>query len=345
MTLWQIAAGEPRRDYRSLFIQHDVMLIGPGDPGAFDSVKYPAGQGASANSQVQNFATAPVPGDLVLLRVGHAVVAIGRIPEGADTAYLWNELFDDVLGWDLQHSRRVQWEPDLLKKFGDLKAIFETRKQQPTFTRVHEVETAVLDKIRASFPKRELRPLPVVSPVLSIEEFGVELFSAGVSNEVIDRLLGAIVRTRRLANWYRTAEGRPSEHEIVAHCIVPLLRALGWSEQLLGVEWQKIDVAVFDRTPTDVASCIAVVEAKGMNLPLSQAYEQAKGYVETRKLSKCRVIATADESRLFTYRREKDKWPEAPTGYLNTRAPRLRHLLPLHASSVGTVVELLPGRL
>ncbi len=30
MKVWQIAAGEPGRDYRKLFFDHDVMLLGQG---------------------------------------------------------------------------------------------------------------------------------------------------------------------------------------------------------------------------------------------------------------------------------------------------------------------------
>jgi uncharacterized short protein YbdD (DUF466 family) len=38
--VWQIAAGETGRRYPELFIDHDVMFIGPGDAGEFDFDKY-----------------------------------------------------------------------------------------------------------------------------------------------------------------------------------------------------------------------------------------------------------------------------------------------------------------
>ncbi|MDZ4779859.1 MAG: hypothetical protein SGJ19_06380 [Planctomycetia bacterium] len=67
--------------------------------------------------------------------------------------------------------------------------------------------------------------------------------------------------------WYRSsglATNRPSEHEIVAQVILPLMIALGWSEQLLAVEWHKIDLAVFRGTPTDAEHCELVCEAKAI---------------------------------------------------------------------------------
>src|SRR5256885_6463148 len=43
----------------------------------------------------------------------------------------------------------------------------------------------------------------------------------------------------RLLSWYAQFggdSGRPTEHEVVAHMVLPLLLALGWSEQLVAVE-------------------------------------------------------------------------------------------------------------
>jgi len=40
MTVWQVACGEPQRDFMDVFFKHDVMLIGPGDPGSFEESRY-----------------------------------------------------------------------------------------------------------------------------------------------------------------------------------------------------------------------------------------------------------------------------------------------------------------
>lgn len=341
--LWQIAAGETARDYRELFLEHDLMLIGPGTPGAAPASVY---QGAGVMGTIHSFAMDPRPGDPVLMRMGREVIAVGIIPQ--EEGYFWKDDYDDVLGWDLQHARRVQWQPDLLDQFPDLKTVFSTRKQQPTFTRVHVIADDQVNQLASRFVPRELKPLPTVAPVLTREKLGIELFAAGVANDVVDRLLNVLEQVKRLSSWYKGehAGDRPTEHEVVAHILVPLLKSLGWSEQLLGVEWHHVDVAVFDRTPTIKENCVAVFEAKGLGEPLSSAFDQARAYVDQLELERCRLIVTADGGRLMVYLRNADgTWDSQPSRYLNCSAPRDAHLLPRKASSVQALVGLLPGRL
>jgi len=345
LTIWQVAAGEPVRDYSSLFLDHDIMLIGPGTLGPVTSNLYP---GRGIDSQIRSFARDPQPGDLVLLRLGHEVLAIGVIPSGDDSKYIWSSTFDDVLGWDLQHVRRVCWSPEVLSTHPEIRSVFHDRLQQPTFTRIH-IPT-IRDKVLALehiVRERQLKSLPEVSPILSDEELGIELFSAGVANDVIDQLIVTFSKIRRLATWYegKHSGNRPTENEVVTHILVPLLRSLGWSEQLLAVEWEKVDVAIFDRVPTKKKNCIAVCEAKGLGGSLGPAFEQAKKYIDKLSLHRCKVIVTAEGPRMMIYYKEFDNWSDRPKRYLNCLRPRLFHLLPKGVNSVEGIVSLLPGRL
>lgn len=79
--VWQIAAGERARGYCDLFVGHDLMLIGPGDPDPVGEGKY-LGSGTSVESQVVAFAQRSAPGDLVLHRLGQEVHAVGTIRSG-----------------------------------------------------------------------------------------------------------------------------------------------------------------------------------------------------------------------------------------------------------------------
>ncbi|WP_409292728.1 hypothetical protein [Peribacillus sp. SCS-37] len=272
MNVWQIAAGDGARDYTDLFLKYDVMLIGPGTPGHFlkNEQKY---NKSSMTNQIRSFCKNPKPGDIVLLRYGHEIRAVGLIPDIPEHQYMWVECFDDVLGWDLQHTRRVLWYTQPVPIIQRGKPLFSNYKQQPTFTAVREARvTNLVSQLKLQMPIRDLKPLPALrSGTFSNNELGIELFNAGLPNNAVEDVLNVLSRIQRLAKWYSQQEGsnRPSEHEIVAHMIVPLMLGMGWSEQLLAIEWKKIDLAFFNTVPTDPKSCFMICEAKRPNQSLT----------------------------------------------------------------------------
>lgn len=345
MGLWQIASGDSSRDYSGLCLDHDVMLIGPGQYGEYDAEQY---TGVPMRHQIRSFARNPKEGDVVLLRNGHHVMGVGRIPDDQGGGYQWLENFDDVLGWDLQHTRRVIWEPKALDLLADQQPVFKNYKQQRTFTRVREKRlTKLLPKFEEAIPERPLKELPTVGPVLEDEQVGVDLFSQGLANEAVERVLGAIRRARRLQQWYWTSRSgkRPSETEAVAHMVVPLLLGLGWSEQLLAIEWRRVDLAVFRGTPTTTERCIMVCEAKAPGHGLETVFKQAQKYVERLNLEHCRKIMTTDGTRIYLYQRTDGEWEVSPSGYVNLFKIRRNYLLPSQVSGIRTLVSLIPGRI
>ena len=126
----------------------------------------------------------------------------------------------------------------------------------PTFTTVND--DRVIAPIRHLIDQcedRDLADLPA-SPTdpLSMDELEQALFQKGLAYDAAYRVREAIETLRRPLDWYRSsglAPDRPAEHEVVAHIILPLLLALGWSEQLLAIEWLKLDIVVFWRTLHD----------------------------------------------------------------------------------------------
>jgi len=201
MTVWQIASGDGGRDYSSLFIEHDLMLLGPGDPGEYDPRTYArfveSGQlSAQKSAALASFRYRVQPGDIVLLRKGLRVVAFGVV---ADQEYEWRDAFDDVQGWDLQHTRRVIWQDDLHRELTDRQlagALFRDRKQIPMFTKVKDarVLSPIRDLLEGARP-RELRALPSEpSPVLDDAALARELFSWGLSNRATDDVIAALNR-------------------------------------------------------------------------------------------------------------------------------------------------------
>jgi predicted Mrr-cat superfamily restriction endonuclease len=145
LTIWQIAAGDSGgRDYTQLCIEHDVMLIGPGNPGNYK--ENPKGYVAEhMRSQIASFCNNTKAGDLVLLRYGRRVMAVGMIPE-QESEYQWQEVFDDVLGWDMQHTRRVVWDENALPILNPIQPVFGHMKQMPTLTRVQDARITNFEK-------------------------------------------------------------------------------------------------------------------------------------------------------------------------------------------------------
>ena len=90
MNVWQIAIGEPGRDYRELFFGHDMMIMGPSHLGDALSNRYASGSANSPNRQVHSFAHGPKPGDRVLMRFAHDVIGIGQIPPEEECQYSFN---------------------------------------------------------------------------------------------------------------------------------------------------------------------------------------------------------------------------------------------------------------
>ena len=137
----------------------------------------------------------------------------------------------------------------------------------------------------------------------------------------------------RIAKWYRSSGETPSEQETMNFLVVPLLRALGWTPQKMGIEWNNMDVALFAGLPRDRDSLSAVVEAKKMDEPLLPAFDQAISYAGDSE--QCKRIILTDGLRYLVFARcesilnnKISGFSQAPIAYLNLA--RLRPEYPLY---------------
>jgi len=225
-----------------------------------------------------------------VLRIGTAtVLAVGQIVG----PYEWHVEFGDIDGWDLQHVRRVRW---LWKETGSPKA-FDTYalKQGDTTQKLNEGPvTEWISALAVSDDafRRPLAELPVSQKQneISVSEISEFLFDHGVASASITNLLNEIGELTRIAKWYQRS-GKPSEHETVAYLVVPLLRALGWTPQRMAVEWNHVDVALFEQLPRSDQSLRVVVEAKKMDNSCLTAKPQAMSYANG-KIGCHRLIVT-----------------------------------------------------
>ncbi len=302
--IWQIACGDTDRDYSQTCLKWDVIIIGPGDAGKYpecidqlkkDKVK------AKKLEDLRRFYEEVKVGDIVVLRLGTgSVLGVGQIAG----EYEWRECFGDIDGWDLQHVRRVNW---LWTEPKDFKA-YTLKSGDPTQELTSETVKEWLRNLDIPEEKynRKLVELPKAEESIDQNEIAAHLFEQGVSSNSIENLMSEFDELRRIANWYARREGSPSENETVCYLVVPLLRVLGWTPQKMAIEWNKIDLALFDQLPREDHNLSIVVEAKKKDSSCLTAISQAERYAEDKP--NCKRLIVTDGLRYGIYVKSDNKY-------------------------------------
>ena len=294
-SVWQVSGGPVDRPYADIFLDFGVALLGPGSGGPWR----PGRDDSHGQTFVRRFAEELQAGDLLLLRTAiNTIAAVGLVAGG----YKYLEPFDDVNGWDLRHGRRVRWHrlPEPYR--------FEDSVLSANLPRCSRVQsTEAVDYARSFLASGLTRwqdaPLPALPPV------------EPPLDEVPQNLRDIVGLARDLEGLYGDEErlgDAPNENEMVAHFVVPFLRALGWPPENIAVEWRRIDVALFDALPRQPASCRFVIEAKRLGSGLEGARRQAEDYV--LKLGVARDVVVTDGFRYRAFDCEDDF---APVAYAN----------------------------
>jgi hypothetical protein len=302
--VWQISGGPASRAYGEVFLRHGVALIGPGDAGPWSMERYE--HDFALQGFVGRFADEITVGDVFLLRTGTATIsAVGIVA----SEYLYLDRFDDVNGWDLQHVRRVRWST-LPQEHTLATQVFGA---SPTrCSRVWQKEALDFAQRFLNSPPTHWQTAPL--PELPAEEPPLE--------EVPDALLGIVGQARDLVPLLqdRQAFGEvPSEDEMIAHFVVPFLRALGWPPEWIAIQWRRIDVAVFRALPRTPENCHLVIEAKRFGAGVEGALEQAKWYVEG--LGVPRDVIVTDGIRYRMYAGERGFEPVAYANLARLKRP------------------------
>jgi hypothetical protein len=166
-------------------------------------------------------------------------------------------------------------------------------------------------------------PLSPQENEASLAMISEHLFDHGVASSSISTLLDEIGELERLAKWYQRSS-MPSEYETVAYLVVPLLRALGWTPQRMAVEWNNVDLALFDQLPRIDDTLTIVVEAKKMDKSCLTAVSQAMSYGNGKP--GCHRLIVTDGLRYGVYVRSK---LEAFRLYAYMNLTKLRHDYPV----------------
>ena len=245
------------------FIRYGVALLWPGDSGPWVPHYYK--DNYALESWVEWFAQSMSDGDAILLRTGPSCIRAVGLVVGE---YSYEDRFDDVHGFDLQHCRRVRWSK-LPQDYDFGESVFT----QGRFSRVRsETVCQYVSDFLHSPPTRwqtaALPELPAEEPPLA---------------EVPPVLQGLVASVTDLVPLFINAQAfgePPSEDEMITHFVVPLLRALGWPPERIAVKWRYVDVAVFRSLPRTPEHCQLVIEAKRLGAGVEEALVQAKGYVK-----------------------------------------------------------------
>lgn len=294
--VWQVSAGPGDRSYADQFLKYGVALIGPGDAGPWDHDRT---DDEFEGGFVRRFASELQIGDVLLLRTGVSTIrAVGLVA----SEYQYLPQFDDVNGWDLQHGRRARWctLPDPYE-FGG--RVFGANP--PRLSRVGAADIVEYANRFVRSPPRDWQTGAL--PALPEEEPELETPPAELRDIV------ALIHDLAGLYWDADAFGeRPMEDELVAHCVVPFLRALGWPVERIAIKWRNIDVCVFSALPRTPENCYYLIEAKRLGAGVEGALEQAKGYVSALGMA-CDVVVT-DGIRYRMYEAGSDF---APIAYAN----------------------------
>ena len=203
--------------------------------------------------------------------------------------YVYLNAFDDVNGWDLQHGRRVRW-CRLPADHTFTSAVFGANS--PRCSRVWNEE--VLDFAKRFLKSPRTHWQTALLPELPAEEPPLD--------DVPTALQGIVAQAADLVPLLQDQQSLgelPSEDELIAHVVVPFLRALGWPPERITVQWRHIDVAVFRSLPRTPENCHLVIEAKRLDAGVEGALEQAKGYVEALGVRRDVVVTDGVRYRMY----------------------------------------------
>jgi hypothetical protein len=210
--------------------------------------------------------------------------------------------FDDVNGWDLQHARRVRWTR-LPQDYTFDSAVFGANPSRCSRTWSDEARTYAEKFVKSpptAWQDAPLPPLPAEEPA---------------NGEVPSALRDLVAQAQDLSAlyWDRERFGEhPAEDEMIAHFVVPLLRALGWPPERIAVKWRYVDVSVFTALPRTPTNCRLLIEAKRLGAGVEGALQQVKDYMT--QLGTARDVMVTDGIRYRLYDGRRDF---APVAYVN----------------------------
>lgn len=324
MIYWQVAAGDRGRNYSNLFFEYGIMCVG-------------------GENQIRTLGKVK-KGDIVILKRGRSeILGAGKIIEKNGIVNAEDEKWlGDFDGWNLKAYTNVEWHrpKKLISVSSGLGIGTIMKASDPKIQRK-------ADDIITSHPQVHPKPKPNLDDIyrLKDEEIIEFLISEGFRPGNAEELTNTFNRIRLLANFYynqcKWEEIR--EHETRTFLILPLLFAMGWSEQRLKIELgagkrKRVDIAAFSKPFSgwgdEKEYCSLIIESKGFSKGLDTAREQAIAYAEAFPNCKTVIVSNGFCYKAFTMKGKKE-FSSTPTAYMNLLKPTNKH--PIYPDSKGTL--------
>jgi hypothetical protein len=323
---WQIAAGSVGRDYSEVFIKYGIAFVGGDDN--ISIIKYLK------------------EGDVIVLKRGLSkIVAAGSVVSrnGKAAGVDDKEWLRDFDGWELPAYCYVDWHVP--------KVPIETEELTRTTIQAlpQERHRKIADDLLL-LPVTSYMEEPAETRSVSDSEILDFLIAEGLRPGSAEDLTTTFNRIRLLAKYYfNKCQWRDvREHETRTFLAVPLLLALGWSEQQLKIEFPcsngKIDIAGFNAPyHKEEKDCILIVETKDFSSGLDYAPSQAHGYAAD--FPSCGCVVVTNGYCCKSYRRNPNGgFQNQASAYLNILQPKDRYPVdPVHVDGcLGVLRDLLP---
>lgn len=329
---WQVAAGSGGRDYSEQFLKFGMAFVG--NKRTMEKVE---------------------EGDVVILKSGvRGIRAAGQVVSrcGKHTGFGDKKWLRDFDGWDLSAYCYVDWRRPLTD-------VPVTGLRQAQLAEVHRpnVKDAADRILTGEIPHEKPEPHGDPDSTESVDDNTLISFliKQGLRVSQADELTNAISRIRRLVDYYfdcGVPREQVREHETRTFLVIPLLLALGWSEQQLKIELpcggrNAVDIAGFRKPYTgkkeDNKNCTLIVETKGFSSGLTYAVNQGKRYSES--FASCELVVVTNGYCYKIYRKRGEEFESHPSAYLNLRDPRDKYPLdPANVEGAPQAIRcLLPG--
>lgn len=285
-------------------------------------------------------------GDVVIIKHGrNKILGAGKVIKRNGKVHDDDEEWlGDFDGWDLSTYANVEWHrpPKPIKTssmlgMGTIMTVPNSRHQK------------IANDIIKKYPKFPSKLKPNLKKIRTLEDEEIIefLISEGFRPGNAEELTNTFNRIRLLANfYYNNCEwGEVREHETRTFLIIPLLFALGWSEQKLKIELgiedrKRVDIAAFTKPflggdwDNEKENCKLIIEAKGFSKGLDTVREQAIAYAKS--FPKCKKVIVSNGFSYKAFIRKKDgTFSTKPIAYMNLLNPTNRH--PLYPASKGTL--------